>query len=63
MVNAYYTSGSCSNKIDTFTYLGDENMLYNLDIEFMIYLIIRKSKNLSWRITLWDMTIKYIIMN
>lgn len=29
MANAYYTSGSCSRKIETFTYRGNEARLYN----------------------------------
>lgn len=29
MANAYYTSGSCSRKIEPLTYMGNENSLYN----------------------------------
>ena len=29
MANAYYTSGSCSRKIETFTYMENKRILYN----------------------------------
>ena len=36
------TGGSCSRKIETFTYMGNANMLYNFGIEFMVYYKLKK---------------------
>lgn len=44
MANAYYTSGSCSRKIEAFTYMGNDLFVYNL--------VIKSVKNYANKISL-----------